>query len=403
MKNGKRLRLLLAALALIGGVGAATAQAPVIDSLDELHFRFPKEKARAELVPGKVGGAVRFAFDADCRGTFFMSGIRGKPEWDQAAGFSFWVKGDGSDHLGGLEFIYDEDYAVRYDYAFPIRGTEWTKISVAWRDLIPVLPGPNARPLDPVSGNRPSKLSSLWIGKWWYWQDYSAHSFALDDLRLEATLPQDLKEYRPQGDPLARVRAKLKARQPVTIVTMGDSLTDFHHWTNRQVSWPRLLKKQLEEKYGSQVTVDNPAIGGTQLRQNLVLLSRWLERVPEPDLVTICFGGNDWEAGMRGPEFEASLRDAVDRVRRATHGKADVLLMTTVPAIARWTTATELADAARKAARERNAGVADTEKAFLAQEPIRAQLFASDKVHMGTAGHELLTKTVLAAIEGPGK
>jgi lysophospholipase L1-like esterase len=225
----------------------------------------------------------------------------------------------------------------------------------------------------------------------------------LDDLRLEASLPVDTKEYRPAGDPLARVRAKLKARQPITVVTMGDSLTDFHHWTNRQVAWPRLLAKQLEEKYGSRVTIDNPAIGGTQLRQNLVLLPRWLARVPEPDLVTICFGGNDWDAGMRGPEFEASLQDAVDRVRRATHGKADVLLMTTVPAIARWTAATELAGAARKAARDRNAGLADTEQAFLAQEPNREQLFATDKVHMGTPGHELLAKTVLAAIEGSGK
>ena len=393
----------LAALLALGAVGRALAQSPVLDSMDELHFRLPKEKGHAEVVPGKAGAAVRFSFDDDCRGTFFSSAIHGTPEWDRSAGLSFWVKGDGSDHLGGIEFIYDEDYAVRYDYAFPIRGTEWTKVNVAWRDLIPVLPGPKARPLDPVSGNPPSKLSALWTGKWWYWQDYAAHSYALDDLRLEPSLSLDLKEYRPQGDPLMRVRTRLKAHQPVTIVTMGDSLTDYHHWTNRQVAWPRLLAKQLEEKYGSAVTVDNPAIGGTQLRQNLVLIPRWLARTPEPDLVTICFGGNDWEAGMRGPEFEASLRDAVDRVRRATNGKADVLLMTTVPAVARWTTAAELADAARKAARERNAGLADTEKAFLSQEPNREQLFASDKVHMGTPGHELLAKTVLAAIEGNGK
>lgn len=392
---------LLAAASL--GVAGAQSPAPVLDPLDELHFRAPKEKGRAEVVPGKSGGAVRFSFDDDCRGVFFTSPLRGTPEWDHAAGFSFWVKGDGSEHLGGLEFIYDEDYAVRYDYAFPIRGTEWTKVTVAWRDLIPVLPGSKARPLDPVNGNRPSKLSTFWVGKWWYWQDYAAHSFALDDLRLEPSIPLDERDYRPAGDPLARVRAKLKAHQPITVVTMGDSLTDYHHWTNRQVSWPRLLAAQLEAQYGAKVAIENPAIGGTQLRQNLVLLPRWLARAPEPDLVTICFGGNDWEAGMRGPEFEASLKDAIDRIRRATHGKADVLLMTTVPALARWTTATELAEAARKAARERNAGLADTERAFLAQEANREPLFASDKVHMGTAGHELLAKTVLTALAGTEK
>jgi hypothetical protein len=61
-----------------------------------------------------------------------------------------------------------------------------------------------------------------------------------------------------------------------------------------------LLKDHLREKYRSGVTLVNPAIGGTQLRQNLVLLPRGLAQAPQPDLVLIRFGGNDWEAGMRG-------------------------------------------------------------------------------------------------------
>ena len=52
--------------------------------------------------------------------------------------------------------------------------------------------------------------------------------------------------------------------------------------------------------------------------------------------MTVCFGGNDWEAGMRGEQFRRACADAIDRVRRATKGKADVLLLTTVPAAARW-------------------------------------------------------------------
>ena len=95
----------------------------------------------------------------------------------------------------------------------------------------------------------------------------------------------------------------------------------------------------------------NPAIGGTQLRQNLILIPRWLARAPEPDLVTIFFGGNDWDAGMRGEEFTRACEDAVDRVRRATRGKADVLLITTNPTATRWTETAELAEACRRAAR----------------------------------------------------
>jgi hypothetical protein len=55
----------------------------------------------------------------------------------------------------------------------------------------------------------------------------------------------------------------------------------------------------------------------------------------------------------------------VDRVRRATRGKADVLLLTPNPAASRWTETAELAGACRRAARDRNAGLADTEAAGL--------------------------------------
>src|SRR5262249_40656991 len=145
---------------------------------------------------------------------------------------------------------------------------------------------------------------------------------------------------------------RLKAGRPVTVVTMGDSLTDYRHWANRQTSWPVLLKKRLEETYHSEVTVVNPAIGGTQLRQNLVLIPLWRARAPEPDLVTLCFGSNDWDSGMRGGQFRQSYQDAVDRVRRAAGGKADVLIVTTVPSAARWGALAELAEACRQAARD---------------------------------------------------
>ena len=145
-----------------------------IATMDQNRFATPPAKARADVVEGKLGKAVRFRFDDEARTTFFTSNIHGTPNWDKAAGFSFWVKGDGADGLGGIEFIYDDDYAVRYDLAFPVKGTAWTKITVAWDDLIPVLPGPRAKPLGAPEGNKPSKLTGLWIGKWWYWGDYPA-------------------------------------------------------------------------------------------------------------------------------------------------------------------------------------------------------------------------------------
>jgi lysophospholipase L1-like esterase len=361
------------------------------------------KNAHAETVEGKFGMAVKFSFDKDCSGAFCTTPIRGNAEWDKVAGFSFWVKGDGSKNFGGLQFIWNDDYAARYDLMFPIDSTEWKKIIVPWRDLTPAMPPPSAKFLDPKSGNAPSKLSTLWFGKWWYWREYGAHSYAVDEMRLEPRIELDTNLYIPSGAPLARVQAKLKAGKPITIVTMGDSLTETHHWANRTINWPGLLAKKLQDKK-IDVKIVNPAIGGTELRQNLVLMPRWLAEAPEPDLVTVCFGGNDWNSGMRGPMFQETVRETIDRIRRATKGKADVLIMTTVPSFEMWKTRDELGEAARAAAKERRAGLADAEKAFHdTPEDQREKLFCSDKVHMGAPGHETLASLVLAAMESGGK
>ncbi|MBY0524977.1 MAG: hypothetical protein K2R98_16345 [Gemmataceae bacterium] len=377
----------------------AADDATLIDGFDQLKYRALNDKSKAELVDGKFGKAVKFTFPDKCQNAFFTSNTRGSAAWDDAAGFSFWVKGDGSDHFGGLQFIYNEDFSVRYDYMFPIKNTEWTKISVAWSDLVPVLPGAKSHLLDPKGTNKPSKLSALWIGKWWYWRDYAPHSFTLDEMRLEKSIERE-KVALPDGAPLARTLAKLKEGKPITIVTMGDSLTDTQHSANRQVVWPALLQKQIKDKYKSDVTVINPAIGGTQLRQGLVLIPRWQAQAPEPDLVTICYGFNDWDSGMRGEQFAETYRDAIDRVRRTTKGKSDVLILTTLPAVERWTTMAEMGDACRKAAKDRGAGLADTEHAFkTAGKDDKERLYSKDKVHLSATGHEVMARTVLEAIE----
>jgi len=390
---------LLAALPLFAVQDGGT----LIHSMDDIKIQTPQKNGHAEIVEGKVGKAVKFSFDKECSGAFCVTPIRGNAEWDKAAGFSFWVKGDGSKTFGGLQFIWNDDYAARYDLMFPIDSTEWTKIIVPWRDLIPAMPPPSAKFLDPKTGNAPSKLSPLMFGKWWYWRDYAAHSYAIDEIRLEPKIELDTDLHLPSGAPLERVQAKLKAGKPITIVTMGDSLTDTHHWANRTINWPGLLTKKLQDRK-IDVKIVNPAIGGTELRQNLVLMPRWLAEAPEPDLVTVCFGGNDWNSGMRGPMFQETVRETIDRIRRATKGKADVLILTTVPSLEMWKTRNELGDAARAAVKERKAGLADAEKAFHdTPDDQHEKLFCSDKVHMGAPGHELLASLVMAAIESGGK
>lgn len=239
----------------------------LIASMDDLRFVSPKEKASARLVNGQVGKAVRFRFEADVQSAFFASNIRGRPEWDIAEGFSFWVRGVDCDGFCGFQFIYDDDYSVRYDVCFPVRNGEWSRFSVAWQDLIPVLPGLRSKPLGTPGGNPPSKLSAIMIGRWWYWGDYPPVCFDIDEVRLEPKVDRDTTDRVPSGPPLARVLAKLIAGKPVTMITMGDSLTDKRHRANREVCWIDLVKQSLKDTYQSEVSIVNPEIGGTQLRR----------------------------------------------------------------------------------------------------------------------------------------
>lgn len=315
-----------------------------------------------ELVDGQFGKACRFSFVEATGAQFFTAWVNPRENWDQYAGFSFWVKGDGSTSCGGLEFVDGENYALRYGYCFPINSTGWVKMTVAWSDLIPELAG---QIVDPKHGYPPSKFRNLWVGKWAYWREYPACSFTIERMMLEKTIDRPAPAL-PQETGLPRLLAKLKAKKPVTIVTMGDSLTDKRHWANREKLWSEVLVKKLKDTYGSEVTLVNPAIGGTTLSQNVVLIPRWLQGTPAPDLVTIWFGGNDWNSGVRGPRYRDYLKTAVEHLRQATRGQTEILLMTTCPGFNAWQTMNELCRATYGVARDCKTGFADVAGAFQA-------------------------------------
>ena len=357
-----------------------------------------------EIVPGKFDNACKFTFATEAQSGFFTAAVRGAPTWDEAAGISFWVKGDGSPHWGGIELIDQSNYALRYGYCFPIDSTEWRKITVPWCDLVPELPA--GKLVDPRGGYAPSKFGNLWFGKWFYWRDYPACSFTIDQVALERSIPVDRTDYTPPRRGTPRLLAKLKARQPVTIVTLGDSLSDKRHWANREVLWSEVLAGAIKKRFGGEVRLVNPAIGGTQLTQNLVLMPRWLKETPQPDLVAVWFGYNDWSSGMRRERWQESLRFAVDRIRRMTQGKSEIVLVTTCPAMERWDTMEELAEGVRTVAAEKKTGLADVCAAFHkagSEASARAALYCRDRVHLGKAGHELACETVAEAIVRSGK
>ena len=106
---------------------------------------------------------------------------------------------------------------------------------------------------------------------------------------------------------------------------------------------------------------------------------------------------------MRGERFKKILAFGVDRIRRLTEGKAEILLLTTCPAVDRWETMKELSAAVRAVAAEKKTGLADIEAAFYkAGAENKERLYCKDKVHLGPEGHKVFAQAVQEAIEKGG-
>jgi hypothetical protein len=324
-------------------------------------------------------------------------------EWDKAAGFSFWVKGDGSKHFGAMQFIWNEDYAARYDVAFPLDGTEWKKIVVAWRDLVPVLPSAPRSSSIPRA-ERPVQTEHALVRQVVV---LARRRRPLLHDRRNAPRADDRPRHRPlraQGNPLERIQAKVKAGKPVTIVTMGDSLTDYNHWANRQVNWPTLLKTKLKEKYKVDAKIINPAIGGTQLRQASSRSrcggrgagTRPRHRLLRRQRLGVRHAGRDVQGDGAGDDRPRPAGDprqdrrAVpdDRPRRGTVDHV-------CGAVGSGPRGHGGAQSRPRRSREGFHAAGGTDK--------RESLYCTDKTHLGAAGHEIFATTVLSAIESGGK
>ena len=130
-------------------------------------------------------------------------------------------------------------------------------------------------------------------------------------------------------DKLKTVLGKLKAKQPVKIVTMGDSITEGYNasgfaMTNvppHQPAYPQLVANTLQERFGSKVSVVNLGKGGTKAPWGMSQVEK--VKAEKPDLVILAFGMNHKEPADK---FGAAMRALVDALK-AGSPDADIVLV----------------------------------------------------------------------------
>jgi lysophospholipase L1-like esterase len=407
--------LLLAVLPSLARGGEGT----LLDSFDAVgKWRPLSGKPTPELSSvkdGRAGGAVRFTFFESSQAQFAGRAVQTEG-WDQARGLSFWFKGDGSASFVALELL-DEGYTQRHAALISLSSTEWRRVALAWEDFVP----------ETITGDwwgsggarfTPSGVKALWFGRWFYLKPWSACTFEVDELRLEEQLERP-PAPRPAEGGLPRTLAKLRAKEPLRIVALGDSITYGTHLTRREAEdYPARLQALLRERFGYEgVAVANRGQGGLETRQAIALLRALLAGEP-PDLVTAHFGYNDFSS-MREHRFtpearqKTAARDArelVQRIRVLTGGRSEVLLIATIPGgdPERRSAMDFFGTAGREAAAELGCGFTDApraafQQALAAGKPedvfVRLPDGKLDVAHPNAAGQQLFAAALLKVFE----
>ncbi|MCX6924758.1 MAG: SGNH/GDSL hydrolase family protein [Verrucomicrobia bacterium] len=152
------------------------------------------------------------------------------------------------------------------------------------------------------------------------------------DLQVQVSYPHAADwplQDEPQAQRLTTSLAKLKAKQPLKLVALGDSITLGGNASGfagseappHQPPYPQLVANTLQQRFGAAVTLVNLARGGTGAGWGLEMVAK--VAAEKPDLVILAFGMNHGEPAAG---FEAVMRKLRDAVQAACP-EADIVLV----------------------------------------------------------------------------
>lgn len=340
-------------------------------------------------------GAIRVGLPGNAILELGKQWLPGSAAWDTYQGVSFYVKGDGSDNYGCLAIGAAAEGAYTFVHYFPLRETAWHKLTVPWAEFVPEgqwdpIGSPGALP--------PSGITTIRCGSRWVIghnnQPLPRVEFSLDQVMLEEQVAAPAAAPPPR--PFASVVERLKARQPVSIVCLGDSITAGTSLPDKeQQRYAVGVGQRLRTWLGyEQVTCVSRAVGGAKLTDARAWIPRDLAGDP-PDLVTILYGYNDKSNTFTREAFKRSLVDYLDRVARATGGRSALLPMATLPGNGpRFVMMDDFAEVVREVARERDLPCLDLHAVFKAIGRERIGEFFADMAHPNIEGHQLLAEAI---------
>lgn len=354
---------------------------------------------KADSAPPAGAGALQGHFPGIVYKELTAAQTEDSASWTGYAGLSFWVKGDGSELYGCLALgpagakSWEQNFANSSTYAcyFPLKDKSWHKVVVGWHDFVPE---ETQADIGSAGGLSPAAIRVLRLGNRWKIHHSSApippHAYAVGLVQFEKSVPAPKPV--PALRPFASVLETLKAKKPLRILCVGDSITA------GQACWPGerysdRLGMKLRQLFGTDtIVMVNRGVGAARISDARDWVVRDFAGAP-PDLVTIMYGTND-SVAVSPEDFRRMFEDYLDRVAVATGGKTAVLLLATIPGGAdRYHKADPMAQAIRDLAAKRQLPCCDLQKAFYDLGEPQARALLPD-VHPRAAGHYLMAETI---------
>ena len=389
-------------MAVIWSLAPCHASVMLTDCNDLEGWGSTQKPATVELSTNAHEGAG--AISVTMPGQVYGDVYKGYPPaaWDDLAGVSFWARGDGSDQWGCMALTgAGSNGSYSYCYFFPLRSEEWRRYEVAWEDWIPE--GAYA-PIGTTGSLPPSGIQRIRLGTRWTITHNNAaipaHSYAVDEVRLEETIARGERPGAPRR--LGKVMARLRDKQPVHIVCMGDSITAGTSLADKDAErYATRLQAELRKRLGyEQVYVESRAVGGAKLTDARAWVKRDFPGTP-PDLITVLYGYNDKSGTWSASEFAWSLEDYIVRLTAATHGGAAILPLTTIPGGGpRYLMLDDFAQAVRDVSRNRGLTYCDLQATFKALGRDGVLPLLADAAHPNAQGHEVIARALADFLEG---
>ena len=134
------------------------------------------------------------------------------------------------------------------------------------------------------------------------------------------------------GKELPKTVNLLKEKKPLKIALLGDSIStgcNASGWAKvapHQPPYQDLLVLNLEKAYGSKVSLENFAVGGTSTDWGVANIGKVVEA--KPDLVILAFGMND-SSGRPAKDFQGNIQKMIAAVKKG-RPEAEIILVATM-------------------------------------------------------------------------